>query len=1305
MKKVTRALFLTFLFTFIVGEGTDARNETGANSKLEKQTAAPSVTSINDGKIKWSPDRLLVKYKKQIKVWQDKDLQSSIEAAYGLRKIRDFGFIDVHLYQASGDVVKLAEKLRSNPDIEYVEPDYIVYADQIYPSAVPNDPYFNNLWGLHNTGQTGGTSDADIDAPEAWNLTTGSPNVVVAVIDTGVDYNHPDLMANIWTNPGEIPGNGIDDDGNGYTDDVHGINAIADSGNPLDDYGHGTHCAGIIGAVGNNGIGITGVCWTVRIMALKFLNSQGYGYMSDAIECIQYGIAKGAHIINASWGSYEDSQSLNDAIEAAKNADILFVAAAGNDRNNNDLEPAYPASSDCDNIISVAASDDNDHLASFSNYGPSSVDVAAPGVNIYSTLLNNGFDYKSGTSMATPHVTGLAALIKSYFWGSPSRQNGEPNPAAMGWQQIKNRILSTAEQNPSLAGKILTGGRINAQAALASGNITAYSLNIESSPWAGAPIDVTPHDMNGQGSGTTNFARTYPPYTEVTLTAPAIFNGRRFGYWILEGTKYSFFPTMTIKTDFNHKAVAVYPIYTLTVESTPDTNVLINVSPPDENGLGDGTTNFTRKYQLGTDVYLTAPLTANDKRFIRWLKDGQDYSQNPSIFVNMQKDISLSAYYSDKLVWVYPTGYENRCEESPAIGLDGTVYFVWANGLLALNPNGSVKWQHQSWSSPYAQPAIAADGTIYYYADKLYAVSPNGARKWEFNMDSTNFWNLSPAIGADQNLYCPGQNGYLYALSPEGTERWKFYIKPSQTGAAIGYEGTIYIGNASGNFYAINPDGTKKWEYTIEEPGGITGSPIIGSDGTIYFVTDLYLYALAPDGSKKWKCMMDKPRGPSLGSEGTIYLGFYTGLAALNPNGTVKWLHPTGDWVSNSSPAIGADETIYFGSRNNYFYALSSDGTRKWDFRTGGGISSSPAIAPDGTIYFTSGDGYIYALKSESPGLANASWPKYYQDNQNTGRAHSSLNTYILTIESGSGGTTNPSPGAYTYDSGASVAVTVLPGANYRFDRWTGAAAGNNNPLTVTMDGDKTIKANFLRQYTLTIEAGEGGTTSPAAGAYKYDIGTSVVVAAVPGANYRFGGWTGAAAGSDNPLTVIVDGDKTVRANFLRQYTLTIEAGEGGTTSPAPGTFRIETGTSAAVTAVPNTNYKFNGWTGNVPGGHENDNPLTVIMNSDKSLTANFLRIIYPPLQLLGQRVLNRSLSQVEYIDVLTWNPNPNNENIVKYRVYLVEGNGQNLLAEVGSPPYKFQQKRVDKSRATTYSVLAVNNEGREGEPASITIR
>jgi large repetitive protein len=337
--------------------------------------------------------------------------------------------------------------------VSFVEPNYV-----LRDFRIPNDLSFNRLWGLHNTGQIGGTPGADISAAEAWDITTGA-DVPVAIIDTGIDYRHLDLDGNIWTNPAD-PIDHADNDGNGYVDDFRGIDLASGDSDPLDDSNHGTHVAGIVGAEGNNAYGVVGVSWKTKLMALKFLDKNGEGNTADAAEAIDYAVAAGARVINASWGGPAFSQTLYQAVKRAGDHGVLFVAAAGNSAVNSDTSPDYPAAFDLPNVISVAASSPDDDLLYFSNYGRNSVDLAAPGEEIYSTVaVKNGvsaYGTYSGTSMAAPYVSGAAALYLSRFPASTV-------------DTVRNAILSSVDLVPALAGKTATGGRLNVARMLSVG--------------------------------------------------------------------------------------------------------------------------------------------------------------------------------------------------------------------------------------------------------------------------------------------------------------------------------------------------------------------------------------------------------------------------------------------------------------------------------------------------------------------------------------------------------------------------------------------------------------------------------------------------------------------------------------------------------------------------------------------------------------------------------------------------------------------------------------------------------------------
>ena len=388
-----------------------------------------------------SPDTVLVRFRSGVGA----AAREQVRRRAGVSLRQGFGLVPgLELHQvAPGGVERALEALRRHPEVTYAEPDYVLRSQAV----LPNDTHFGLQWGLHNSSNT------DINAPEAWEVTVGNSELVVAVIDTGIQWDHPDLNANLWVNVAERDGKaGLDDDGNGYVDDIRGWDFYAGDNNPMDESGHGTHVGGTIGAVSNNGSGVAGVAWRVRLMALRFLGPDG-GYTSDAIKAVQYAVANGATISNNSWGGGSYSSALHDAIKKAGLQDHLFVAAAGNDGVDCDSTPFYPASYGLSNIVSVAAVDRYFARATFSNYGANSVDLGAPGVDIASTYPTNTYSYASGTSMASPHVAGVAALLRGRF-------------SSWSCDDVKDRLLRTVRPVASMAGTTVSGGVVDAAAAV-----------------------------------------------------------------------------------------------------------------------------------------------------------------------------------------------------------------------------------------------------------------------------------------------------------------------------------------------------------------------------------------------------------------------------------------------------------------------------------------------------------------------------------------------------------------------------------------------------------------------------------------------------------------------------------------------------------------------------------------------------------------------------------------------------------------------------------------------------------------------
>ncbi len=431
-------------------------------------------------------------------------LKSSIAQVFGMDEVAaisslpmDATIQKVKIRDASKTEAVISQ-LRSNALVRYAEPNFI-YHTLLAPGekepvqALLNDPEFAKQWDMKNTGQVTcvpdpnggscinqtGTADSDINVTPLWDAgITGSKDILVAVIDTGVDYNHPELKDNVWTNKAEIAGNGIDDDNNGVIDDIHGANfanAPTVTGDPLDDHNHGTHCSGTIGAKGNDGIGITGVNWNVSIMGVKFLSASGSGSLDGAVGAIKYATKMGVKIMSNSWGGGGYSEALKEAIEEAEAKGILFVAAAGNNGSDNDTEENYPSNYEVANVIAVAATDNQDKLAWFSNYGKTKVHVAAPGVAVYSTLKGGQYGSYSGTSMACPHISGMAALL----WST------NPNYT---YQDIKDLLVKTSDPLRKLKSKVVAKGRADINNAYT--NFVPPSTEPEESLWQTIPYAV-----------------------------------------------------------------------------------------------------------------------------------------------------------------------------------------------------------------------------------------------------------------------------------------------------------------------------------------------------------------------------------------------------------------------------------------------------------------------------------------------------------------------------------------------------------------------------------------------------------------------------------------------------------------------------------------------------------------------------------------------------------------------------------------------------------------------------------------------
>ncbi len=346
------------------------------------------------------------------------------------------------------------EDLKTYSEVKYAEPNYIYKINRI-----PNDEYLKYSWGLVNFGQKiaqkglDGIRGVDIGAEKAWNIQTGSPEIVIAIVDTGLNFSSEDLRGNLWVNEGEIPNNGLDDDGNGFVDDIHGYDFANNDGDSKDDNGHGSMCASVIGAKGGDGVGLVGVAWDVRMMSLKYADFLGRGTTARVVMAIDYAIEMGADIISNSWGGSSYSDILKEAIERAHAKGVLFVASAGNVGQNNDVTSHYPSNYEVPNVISVGAMTNRGKLWSDSNFGVETVDITAPGEHVVGKTLAGVLKLNSGTSFAVPYVSGVAALLLS-------------NERDLTPEQIIERLKRTSRPFSVLKGRIASGGMVNAYQAL-----------------------------------------------------------------------------------------------------------------------------------------------------------------------------------------------------------------------------------------------------------------------------------------------------------------------------------------------------------------------------------------------------------------------------------------------------------------------------------------------------------------------------------------------------------------------------------------------------------------------------------------------------------------------------------------------------------------------------------------------------------------------------------------------------------------------------------------------------------------------
>jgi hypothetical protein len=903
-------------------------------------------------KERWREGTLLVGMKPGVPEASAKQLHDAL----GSEKLQAFPELRLQVVKlrAGLSVEEAVKRYSADPRVAYAEPDY-----RVSVQATPDDPRFGDLWGLHNLGWIGGTPDADIDAPEAWNVTTGSAGVVVAVLDTGIDTTHPDLAANLWVNPGEIEGNGIDDDGNGYIDDIHGINAINHSGDPWDDHGHGTHVAGTIGAAGNNAIGVVGVNWNVRIVACKFLDANGNGYDSGALTCLQY-VKRlwdyGAPIVASSnsWGGSGYSQALADAINTQH--DVLFVAAAGNNTQNNDYAPFYPASYQSPNVISVAASDFNDGLAGFSNFGRGSVLLAAPGASVLSTLpevnywnLPGRYGYLSGTSMATPHVAGVAALLKA---ADPSRD----------WRSLRNLLLSGADPLPSLENKTITGRRLNAFGSISCAN--RHLLRAVPPPYAvevGVPVtlkvlSITCGSSAGPVAVTTSqgetfhllddgvapdavasdgvFTGTWIPLRnpeKLSISSPAGISILRvpppyIGHYLADGNTRA--PYAQSLTAF----AAVAPIGWSIVAGDLPTGLVLNGTTGEISGQPTDTGTFAFTVRL-TDAWgldMTRPMTIRvgngdiKEDFARTLHEGAG-ADGRALQVDGSGNVYVLGSLGELAGWIGGTDWTG----------------IGKNYLAKYDSSGSLVWLKRYTTGFLRAIKLDASGAIYAAGGTsvwdtgdtlLVKFDSSGNALWSrtYNNGSATDVAMDLALGPGGAIFLGGVSDvfpaiqmYIQKLDASGNPLWfrAYSNGVADYGYAIGTD-------ASGNAYL----------------GGSSAAAIPNPGGGYIYAYDYVVRKYDPSGNLVWSRSYDTGAaydflaGLGVTGSGDVYVLGHPDQASYNAFVTIKFAADGSlRWVRNyhstshlpSALAIDGQENVYVSGGS-----WGEGGTNDWDFLT-----------------------------------------------------------------------------------------------------------------------------------------------------------------------------------------------------------------------------------------------------------------------------------------------------------------------------------------------------------------------------------
>jgi hypothetical protein len=921
-----------------------------------------------------------------------------------LRKFERLGNLQVIRIPDGESPDHFVRRLMRSGRYAFVEPDRLTR-----PHRLPSDPEFTSgvQWALNNFGQNLGLVNADIDAPEAWNLRTDSAAVTVAVIDAGAYLAHPDLAPNLWRNPGESGSgketNGVDDDGNGYIDDVHGINALVPLGqqgggdpSETEGEGHGTAVAGIIGAVGDNGQGIAGVSWRASIMPLKFRGSAATGTVSDAIECLDYALAKGARVVNASYGLEEYSQAEFEALQRLRDAGVVVVASAGNDGVDTSVTPVYPGSHLIENVVAVGSSSRSDIVPLSSNYGVGTVDLVAPGVAIRTLGMTaeTPLTTVSGTSFAAAHVSGALAILRAQY------------PSDTATESI-HRLLSGTDRKSGIYTLVHTGGRLNLAKSLASAPRPFHDDFVNGALLVGDYVSVRtstvgatrqpgePNHAVEPGTGGSVWwawlANETATYRIDTLgsaidTRLAVYEGTTMLSLrpVVSNDDDGEFPTSRVLLNATKGTIYVFAVEG---KSAPGGLVVLNIAIPLTNdAFSTATAVSGPSFRIAGSNRGATPESSEPTLsegaggrtvWYRWVAPKTRRYQ-ASVFSN-EIDAVLGVYRGTGIKTLAEIATNNDGQNliyDPLVSFDAIEGQTYTFAVDSIGPGGTFtlslvdsEWQKIVFGAVFSPPTAQPGEGVVIIDDfgTVTSVSSLGEERWSHVMNGYGTYGAA-AVAPDGTVVVGDAFGQVYALTPDGKRKWShagsgaFHASP-----AIGRDGTIFARGERGPLYALNPDGTLKWQNAI--PGESYTSPTVAADGGVYIgSSDRILRAFEPDGSIRWTFDAEGEiySSPAIDAAGVLYFGTTIGrLVALNPNGTLKWQYQLGGGTS-SSPALGEDGTVYLGTYEGKVVAIKSDGTLRWETKVASDIrTTSPVVASDGSIYIGTTDGTLVALNRD----------------------------------------------------------------------------------------------------------------------------------------------------------------------------------------------------------------------------------------------------------------------------------------------------------------------------------------------------